>query len=68
MLIIEMELDFLIGDCSDLFGFFWFFSPLPGKMISMSAASGVAEVTPESSWKRRIAVVVDCCSEKLREE
>lgn len=48
--------------------FFWFFSPLPGKMISMSAASGVAEVTPESSWKRRIAVVVDCCSEKLREE
>lgn len=50
-----------------LFKFWGFFSPfLPGK--SMSAASGVAEVIPESSWKRRIAVVVDCYSGELRKE
>lgn len=34
----------------------------------MFAASGAAKVIPESSWKRRIAVVVGCCSEELREE
>lgn len=53
-----------------LFKFVWvFFSPpLPGKIVCMSAASGVTEVIPESSWKRRIAVGVDCCGEELREE
>lgn len=29
----------------------------------MSAASRAAEAIPESSWERRIAVVVDCCSD-----
>lgn len=51
-----MKLDFLIWDYSD----FFFSSRVK---ISMSGASRAAESIPESSSERRIAVVVDCCSD-----